>query len=70
MKCECCGVDCAEAELTEHGGRMLCEDCCMDQLAPPKDCQHGGRTAGAWTRVKAQQEQTEEGNRRRGHPGP
>ena len=62
MKCECCGLDCAEADLTEHDGRMLCEDCCIDLLAPPKDCQHGGRAAGAWTRVKAERNREGDGN--------
>ncbi len=53
MQCECCGSENGEADLTEHKGRMLCEDCCMDSLAPPKDCLHGGRDVGARLREKA-----------------
>lgn len=62
MKCEGCGLEIGEADLTEHEGKLLCEDCCMDQLAPPKDCLHGGRVEGAWTRVEAEKRRAENGD--------
>ena len=50
MKCGGCGTETPEADLVEHEGRMLCEDCCIEMLAPPKDCRQDGRQSNARTR--------------------
>jgi hypothetical protein len=50
MKCGGCGTETPETDLIEHEGRMLCEVCCIEMLAPPKDCRHGGQQSNARTR--------------------
>jgi late competence protein required for DNA uptake (superfamily II DNA/RNA helicase) len=38
MKCEGCGDEIAENEVTIYQGKTLCEDCCFDLMNPPKTC--------------------------------
>lgn len=38
MICEKCGKDMVEAEICDHGGRKVCEDCLMDLMSPAKAC--------------------------------
>jgi hypothetical protein len=38
MKCERCGLDVQENEITPYQGKSLCEDCCFDLMNPPKTC--------------------------------
>jgi late competence protein required for DNA uptake (superfamily II DNA/RNA helicase) len=38
MKCERCGAEIAENEVTTYQGKTLCEDCCFDLMNPPKTC--------------------------------
>ncbi len=38
MKCESCGVDIEEDEEMNHHGRVLCEDCYLDAVAPARAC--------------------------------
>ncbi|MBW1980288.1 MAG: hypothetical protein JRJ12_03630 [Deltaproteobacteria bacterium] len=37
-KCAECGAAVAEDETYEHLGRILCEDCYLDALNPPRAC--------------------------------
>jgi hypothetical protein len=38
MKCDKCHDPLAQGEEREYHGRILCEDCYMDALSPPKTC--------------------------------
>lgn len=38
VKCERCGVELAENEVTLYQGKSLCEDCCFDLMNPPRTC--------------------------------
>jgi hypothetical protein len=38
MKCVKCGDSIEEAEEREWHGQVLCEDCYMDALSPPRSC--------------------------------
>jgi len=37
-ECERCGSRIHEGEEREHSGQVLCEDCYMDRLSPPRTC--------------------------------
>lgn len=36
--CSKCGTAIEKDEIFEHGGRVLCEDCYLDVMNPPKAC--------------------------------
>jgi len=38
MKCEKCQIDVTPENQKEHNGQILCEDCYMDALSPPRAC--------------------------------
>jgi len=38
MKCQKCGAEMEEGEERELFDRMVCEDCYMDHLSPPRTC--------------------------------
>lgn len=38
MKCERCGDPIPEGESCNHRGKILCEDCYIGALQPPKSC--------------------------------
>lgn len=38
MKCEKCQSDVSAADIHEHAGRKLCEDCYIDMMAAPRTC--------------------------------
>jgi hypothetical protein len=38
MECERCGSLIEPGEEREHCGQVLCEDCYMDRLSPPRTC--------------------------------
>lgn len=38
MLCHRCHMPVEEGEQREHGGEVLCEDCYMDVLSPPRKC--------------------------------
>ena len=38
MKCEKCQSDVTPENQKEHNGQILCEDCYMDALSPPRAC--------------------------------
>lgn len=38
MKCEKCNVELNPEDRKEMNGRILCEDCYIDALSPPKPC--------------------------------
>jgi hypothetical protein len=38
MDCSRCGKSVVEADVHEHLGRTLCEDCYMDALSPARTC--------------------------------
>ncbi len=38
MKCEKCQIDVIPEDQKEHNGQILCEDCYMDALSPPRAC--------------------------------
>jgi hypothetical protein len=37
-ECSSCGTSIEKGEECEHLGRILCEDCYLDALNPPKAC--------------------------------
>jgi hypothetical protein len=37
-ECDSCGTSIEKGEECEHLGRILCEDCYLDALNPPKAC--------------------------------
>lgn len=38
MMCHKCHMPVDESEARRHGGQILCEDCYMDALSPPRTC--------------------------------
>lgn len=38
MKCEKCGLEFDQNEITNYQGQNLCEECCFDLMNPPKTC--------------------------------
>jgi hypothetical protein len=38
VNCEGCGVVLQEAEVNNHQGKILCEDCYFDSIDPPRVC--------------------------------
>jgi hypothetical protein len=38
MKCQNCGADFEENQVTVYNGKTLCEDCCSDMMSPTKVC--------------------------------
>jgi len=38
MKCDRCNLSIEKGEEREHHGQILCEDCYMDALSPPRAC--------------------------------
>jgi len=38
MNCERCGREIKAGEEMERFGEVLCDDCCMDAMSPPKAC--------------------------------
>jgi hypothetical protein len=38
MKCDRCNENIEKGEEREHHGQLLCEDCFMDALSPPRAC--------------------------------
>jgi hypothetical protein len=38
MRCEKCQEEIPTGEEREHYGRLLCEECYMDALSPPRGC--------------------------------
>ena len=38
MKCENCGADLEENQVTVYSGKTLCEDCCFDLMDSTKVC--------------------------------
>lgn len=38
MKCDRCNEDIDKGEQRKHHGQLLCEDCYMDALSPPRAC--------------------------------
>lgn len=38
LTCSKCGASVEAGEVQEHAGAMLCEDCYLDALTPPKAC--------------------------------
>jgi hypothetical protein len=38
VKCDQCGLNLEENQVNQFQGRVLCEDCCLELINPPKVC--------------------------------
>lgn len=57
MKCESCGEPLSTEAATSRGGKILCEDCLMDAMNPPRACDPWAvkmATSGIQTKAEAE----------------